>query len=313
MRSRSVVPAIVITVLAALAAAAFTPAARADGLPIVDLSSDPWFVNWSALLPPAYLGVDTDSSDACVAGRIQCVDKVARRLERQIADLGCDHNAIFSLAYARTSEKVAAVERDQPSFFADNPWLNHYDATFADMYFSAWNGWRTSGEAPEAWRIAFDAGDHERTSAAGNLLLGMNAHVNRDLPFALYAIGLVAPDGSSRKPDHDRVNAVLDMVLSPLLDEIAASYDPTVRTLPDGTSTLDLLEFQLLPAWRQQAWTSAERLASAPDAASRSVIAESIEASAAAEARTLRALTAYVPPLTSAAPRDSFCQAHVGA
>src|SRR3954447_18681596 len=114
-------------------------AARAGGLPTVDLSSDPWFVGWSALLPPGYLGVDTDSSDACVGGQIKCVDRTARRLERQLSGLGCHHNSIFSLAYARTTEKVAAVERAQPTLFSDTPWLNHYDATFADMYFSAWN------------------------------------------------------------------------------------------------------------------------------------------------------------------------------
>ena len=137
------------------------------------------------------------SSDDCVAGRIACVDKVAKRLARQVRDAGCDHNAVFSLAYERTTEYVAAWERANASFFSDNPWLNHYDATFADMYFSAWNNWRNgSGTAPQAWAIAFDAADARKVSGAGNLLLGMSAHVNRDLPFALYAIGLVAPDGS---------------------------------------------------------------------------------------------------------------------
>ena len=79
-------------------------AARADGLPIVDLSSDPWFIGWSELLPSAYMGVNTDSADLCVAGRIQCVDRVAKRLEQQVASLGCDHNAVFSLAYADDRE-----------------------------------------------------------------------------------------------------------------------------------------------------------------------------------------------------------------
>jgi Family of unknown function (DUF5995) len=303
---------VLLVALAGLLVAAFPAPARADDLPSIDLSSDPWFVDWAAALPPTYLGVDTDSSDACVAGQIQCVDKVARRLERQLSGLGCDHNAIFSLAYARTTEMIAEVERDQPAFFADTPWLNHYDVTFADMYASAWNSWQTSHTAPEAWKIAFDAADHERVSAAGNLLLGMSAHVNRDLPFTLYAIGLVAPDGSSRKPDHDRVNAILNMVIEPLIDEIATSYDPSVRVLPDGESLQDLLEFQLLPAWRQQAWNDAERLTDAPDAAARATIAADIEQSAADEARTLRSLTAYLPPVTTAAARDSFCQAHVG-
>ena len=283
--------------------------ARADGLPIVDLSADPWFVGWSELLPPSYMGVDTGSADLCVAGRIQCVDRVARRLQQQVSDLGCDHNAVFSLAYARTTERVAAVQRGDPAFFADGAWLNHYDAVFADFYFTAWNAWQRSGSAPPAWRIAFGAADRRQASAAGNLLLGMSAHVNRDLPFTLYAIGLVAPDGSSRKPDHDRVNRILNMVVSPLIDEIEARYDPSVRVVPGIGKLGDYLEFQALPAWRETAWRNAELLAAAPNAAARAVIAATIEETAAAEATALLALTRYIPPLTTAAARDAYCSA----
>ena len=281
--------------------------ARADDLPIVDLSSDPWFVGWSELLPPAYMGADTGSADLCVAGRIECVDRVARRLDRQVADLGCDHNAVFSLAYARTTEKVAAMQRGDPAFFADSAWLNHYDAVFADFYFSAWNAWQRSGSAAPAWRIAFDAADRRHTSAGGNLLLGMSAHVNRDLPFTLYAIGLVAPDGSSRKSDHDRVNRILNVVVSPLIDEIEARYDPSVRVAPGLGSLGDYLEFQALPAWREQAWRNAELLASAPNAAARAVAAAAIEQAAATEASALLTLTRYVLPLTTSASRDAYC------
>lgn len=292
----------------------WSPAAgRADVLPTVDLSSDPWFVGWSELFPPAYLGVDTDSSDACVAGQIACVDRVARRLQQQVADLGCNHNAVFSLAYERTTEKVAAFERANPTFFSDTPWLNHYDATFSDMYFSAWNSWQRTGTAPPAWAIAFQTADHRRASAAGNLLLGMSAHVNRDLPFALYAIGLVSPDGTSRKPDHDAVNQILNAVISPLLDEIAAKYDPSVRMVPALPESLDdFLLFQLLPEWRQEAWDNAVALASAPDAATRAVIANGIEQAAVTKAKALLTLTQYLPPLTTSAARDAYCGTHLG-
>jgi hypothetical protein len=286
---------------------------RADGLPTVDLSSDPWFVDWASLFPSGYLGENTDSSDACVAGRIACVDQVARKLERQVSELGCNHNAIFSLAYARTTEKVAAVERAQPTFFADNAWLNHYDATFADMYFSAWNSWQRNRTAPGAWAIAFQTADRKGASAAGNMLLGMSAHVNRDLPFALYAIGLVAPDGSSRKPDHDAVNRILNMVITPLLDEIEANYDPSVRVVPGLPGSLDdFLAFQLLPQWRQEAWNNAVALASAPDAAARTLIANTIEQAAVTKAKSLLTLTQYLPPLTTSAARDTYCRMHVG-
>jgi hypothetical protein len=291
---------------------AWPAAGHADGLPTVDLSADPWFVSWSELLPPAYLGVNTDSADDCVAGRIQCVDRVAQRLRRRVRDAGCDHNAVFSLAYQRTTERVADWERSNPAFFSDNPWLNHYDATFADMYFTAWNNWQQgSGAVPRAWAIAFDAADQRKASASGNLLLGMSAHVNRDLPFTLYSIGLVTSDGSSRKPDHDRVNQILSTIITPLLDEIAARYDPSVRTSPSLGSVGDFLEFQALPAWREDAWRNAERLASAPDAAARKVVATSIEQSAAATANALLAASLYTPPITSSASRDAYCAAHL--
>jgi hypothetical protein len=272
---------------------------RADDLPIVDLSSDPWFVGWSELLPSAYMGVDTDSADLCVAGRIQCVDRVAKRLVEQVAAAGCDHNAVFSLAYARTTEKVATVERGDAAFFSDSAWLNHYDAVFADFYFKAWKAWQRSASLPPAWEMAFRTADRRKASAAGNLLLGMSAHVNRDLPFTLYAIGLVAPDGSSRKSDHDRVNRILTMVFSPLIDEVAARYDPSVRVVPGLGSLGDFLEFQALPAWREQAWRNAELLATAPSPAARAVIAAAIEHAAAAEATALLTLTRYVAPLTT--------------
>ena len=68
-------------------------------------------------------------------------------------------------------------------------------------------------------------------SGMGNVFLGMNAHVNRDLPFVLESIGLVKPDGTSRKPDHDRVNDFLAATNQYLLTEAAKYLDPT---LDDG-------------------------------------------------------------------------------
>ena len=301
-----------LALLGAMVGLAMPSAGRAD-LPVVDLSSDPWFIGWSQALPPAYLGMDPDSADPCRAGRIECVDRVASRLERQVAVEGCDHNAVFSLSYARTTEKVAATERVDPDYFLDNHWLNHYDAVFADFYFSAWNAWHTgTGSVPPAWAMAFQAADRREVSGAGNLLLGMSAHVNRDLAFTLYAIGLVAPDGSSRKRDHDAVNHILDTLISPLLDEIAADYDPTARLVPGPSSLTDFLEFHVLPAWREQAWRNAERLATAADATARALVATSIEQAAEQEASALLALTRYLPPLTTPKARDAHCDAQLG-
>ena len=66
-------------------------------------------------------------------------------------------------------------------------------------------------------------------------------------------------------------------MISPLLDEIAARYDPQVRVIPGIGSLGDFLEFQALPAWRETAWRNAELLASAPGPAARKLVAATIE------------------------------------
>jgi hypothetical protein len=144
-------------------------------------------------------------------------------------------------------------------------------------------------------------------TGTGDLLLGINAHVNRDLPIVLAEIGVVAPDGSSRKRDHDRIDEMLNQVVEPLVAEEAARYDPGIELAPTpyGVGYTGLM--QLLVAWREQAWREAEQLVSAPTPAARDVVEQAIEQDAAAKARSIVAATSYVPPLTGSSQRDRYC------
>jgi hypothetical protein len=130
---------------------------------------------------------------------------------------------------------------------------------------------------PPAWRIAFGAARARSVSASGDLLLGINAHVQRDLPLVLYAIGLVRSDGTSRKADHDRVDIILNRVTDDLLAELARRFDPTVDDANLPTTLDDAALFQLLAAWREQAWRSAELLAAAPTPEARALVVQAIE------------------------------------
>ena len=74
---------------------------------------------------------------------------------------------------------------------------------FAKYYLRAFDNWTAdsnSSAVPQAWKIAFDAAQDGRVSAAGNFFLGLNAHINHDLALAMAAAGLTGPDGSSEKP-----------------------------------------------------------------------------------------------------------------
>jgi hypothetical protein len=280
--------------------------------PAAGAAEDPPFVGWSALLPALSIPYDVTSPDDCIAGRAQCVDKAIREMTRRFDQLAssCDHDAIFSLTYLRVTEEYRRTI-DTP-FFDDTPFVNHEDAVFARYYFAAYDAWAAGdlADVPPAWRIAFAAAHDHEVSASGDLLLGINAHVQRDLPFVLYSIGLVAPDGTSRKPDHDRVNEILNRVEDDVIAEIARRFDPTIDDTNLPTSLDDFTLFQTLVAWRESAWRDAEALAAAPTPAARDEVAAQIETDAAAEASAIVAADQYPPLSGGSAARDAYCAIH---
>jgi hypothetical protein len=292
------------SVAALLVTTARLTTARADPPP---------FLDWSSLLPGLTDAFVPNSANDCVAGRPNCIRAIIKEMRRRFEPLGrsCHHDAVFALGYLRTTQTYQWAS-EQPGFFADVPWMHHYDAVFARYYFQAHDDYLAGRRAkvPEAWLVAFDAAANRQVSGSGSLLLGINGHVNRDLAFVLAAIGLVAPDGTSRKSDHDKVNQFLNVVVQPLLLEASARFDPNVVNVqtPFGTGYTALM--QLLVSWRELAWRNAELLVTAPTGLARSLVAQEIETAAALEARTIVLANSYLPPLSSSAPRDSYCAAY---
>ena len=206
----------------------------------------------------------------CTSGKTKCVDAVIREMTARFKPLAndCHHNSVFALAYLRITEEYRRTIED-PSYFQETGWVNHYDAVFAKYYFDAYDAWSAGrrSEVPQAWLVAFDAAQNREVSGTGNLVLGINAHIQRDLPYVLAALGLVRPDGSSRKDDHNKANEFLNRANGPLLAEIARRFDPSVDDLDGPTFVDDVATFQVVPSWREPAWRQAELLVSAPNAA----------------------------------------------
>jgi hypothetical protein len=268
-------------------------------------ADDPLYLNWATELPALASEYDPSALDDCRSGRLQCVDKVIREMTRRFDDLAddCDHDALFSLAYLRTTEEYKRAA-ETPGFFEDTSFVNFEDAVFARYYFEAYDAWHAGDAAatPPAWRVALEAADDRAVDASTNVLLGISAHINRDLPFVLWEIGLVKPDGTSRKTDHDKVNDFLARVL--FYSEAKARFDPSLPE--DGESPGAI---NLVVAWREQAWRNAERLAAAEhDPVQLALVKASIEEAAHAEALALRSSGSY-GVLESSASRDAYCAA----
>jgi hypothetical protein len=241
---------------------------------------------------------DVSDKRACEQGRPHCVHFVIQEMERRFRHLAkdCDHDAIFSLLYLRTTEKFR--ETLNTIGYSNPASIIRQDALFADYYFRAYDAHqRGVGFVPPAWRIAFEAADQRRVTAAGNSLLGINAHVQRDLPFVLFDLDQQGRPVS--QADHTLVNNFLAQVMVDA--EIAGRFDPTFDDNSDPDAVL-----QLLFAWRETAFVNYLRLRNAPTAEARAAVAAEIEGFASAVATGIVLQTAY-PPGADSSSRDAFC------
>ena len=100
---------------------------------------------------------------------------------------------MFARAYLRMTQLYGHT-REIPGYYEDLPAFNHLDAVFAKYYFDAYSNWKDGNRAavPQSWLVALDAAKNKKVTGSGDLLLGMNAHINRDLAFVLAGV----------RPDH---------------------------------------------------------------------------------------------------------------
>ena len=92
----------------------------------------------------------------------------------------------FLATYQRTTAAVGEAIEQAP--FEDRRWVERWDVVFADLYLDALDADLAGepGRVPRPWRLAFDA--PADLPALRHVLLGINAHINYDLPQALLAV-----------------------------------------------------------------------------------------------------------------------------
>lgn len=117
----------------------------------------------------------------------------------------------FLDTYRRTTVAVSmAIEAGS---FEDPAWVERWDVTFAQLYLDALDGAsQGSAAVPRPWRLAFTASPS--LPPLRRVLLGINAHINYDLPQALLAVisdeDFTDPRTMARRHrDHAKIDSVL--------------------------------------------------------------------------------------------------------
>lgn len=152
---------------------------------------------------------------AVVAGMQERLDRLPPRLS---------HLRVFLATYQRTTLAVGtAIEQGS---FEDPDWVERWDVAFADLYLTPLDAeLGGGGQVPRPWRLAFAAA--RDLPPLRQVLLGINAHVNYDLPQALLAV--IGDDDfgdpvlmDRRRRDHERIDNVLSSRVAAEDDELTA-------------------------------------------------------------------------------------------
>lgn len=268
---------------------------------------------WTAIAAGMTAQLDPAAANICARGTPSCMDAVVAEMTRRLTPLAasCSHLAPFALMYRQVSDEVDRSVRLR--LYQEPAYVAHLDAVFSTLYYRAIDEWRHGDRdaVPKAWQVAFAAADDHRVSALGDMLLGMNAHVSRDLAYAIAGVGLRHSDGSDGTADVVAVNNDINRAQGPTLQAVAQRFDPAVNMVNrlSGALVHPSQIAAIIAGWRLESIANARKLIAAR-AKSRSALEQvqtTIDNNAAVRALVIEQATAYTHPADALA-RDRYCQ-----
>mmetsp|Transcript_11393 Transcript_11393/g.17487 ORF Transcript_11393/g.17487 Transcript_11393/m.17487 type:complete len:330 (+) Transcript_11393:117-1106(+) len=194
---------------------------------------------------------------SCQVGDLEeCVPLVIHELSSRLCELGCDHNVIFSLIYLYTTQRFLDFGLSNGDDFENIHSVVREDSLFADYYFRAYDAYhndRNTAVVPPVWKLTFELAESKSIYSQTNGLLGVTAHIQRDLPLVLYELYKEGTPVS--QADHFTINNILFTATdpSPIIQQF---YDPIYpnSTIEGLTAVIE---------WRANAWEDYEKLLNA--------------------------------------------------
>lgn len=193
---------------------------------------------WQALLHrgPAVATPDREPDPNVVSLLETPIESVAdahhrfETLERRFHDLD-DRRAVFLTIYARVTDVVG--KRIDAGGFNDPDWVADYLVTFANYYRRAVYDYERGelASVPVPWQIALAAAEAGDTLYIQDAVLGINAHINYDLAFALDEV-TTRPNRTAKYEDHCSIMGVLDQLVDETQERLAEEY-------ADGIGAID--------------------------------------------------------------------------
>jgi hypothetical protein len=182
-----------------------------------------------------------------------------------------DWRQVFARTYLRTTYQILEAVQ-QPGLFKNPDWVVQLDCTFAQLYFAAADSWNAGdiNGCPLPWRLAFQGAQQKRTLVFQDILLGMSAHINHDLPYALHSTipaHLSPEEMAVYRKDHNTLNRVLAKSVNELQRDVLGRYDPLFAIADQIAGDEDEIgSSRMVAVWRTRSWGNFLLLHSAEDA-----------------------------------------------
>ena len=180
-----------------------------------------------------------------------------------------------------TQNVLAAI---QASDFEDTLWVATLMENFAGYYFQALETYENGSASPlDVWGIAFHAAQNPHTHVLQNLVLGVNAHINYDLVFALSE--LLAGEWAQLSPeqrqmryrDHCHINEIINHTINEVQDQVIDRYQPLFSVADKLLGPLDEWMISLLMSeWREEVWKHVTRLLDPAEPTDRAAIIQQV-------------------------------------
>jgi len=182
------------------------------------------------------------------------------------AALGSNDGAgYFPAMYARVTRRV--IDDAAAGRFDDGARMAMFVVGFADRYLDAR---ADTSSAARCWRGSFDVAGDPALLIVQHLLLGINAHVNFDLPQAVVSLVDSGAEIAAIRPDFEAVNTILAATYDDIIGDLDRVARWTSKAAASGGGWI--FNFSLRAA-RDQAWRASVRLSAESEPARRDDLA----------------------------------------
>ena len=187
-------------------------------------------------------------------GSVKEVLSIMQLIDDELNNTNFSNLRAFNTTYQIITKNVFA--KLGKGYFKDDHLMQRVDITFAKYYFNALKSYVDNRPVDPAWQILFDTCRRGKRYQFIYMALGVNAHVNNDLPLTLSDL-----NGDECQEDYDRVNEVI----SDSIDEAIYSLqeDSTLLNKAENNATALYSSFltALIKQWRSDAWESYKKYA----------------------------------------------------